>query len=88
MAKTYPQRYPANSDSLGIEVVGKYVAADKAFELPTPEQLKSVKYLVDILVAQFKLNLLSDVYAHGAIARKEVSEGAQLLQSLLTGAKP
>ncbi|QRP62775.1 N-acetylmuramoyl-L-alanine amidase [Rhodanobacter sp. FDAARGOS 1247] len=88
VAKTYPQRYPANSDSLGIEVVGKFVAADKAFELPTPEQLKSVKYLVDILVAQFKLNLLSDVYAHGAIARKEVSEGAQLLQSLLTGAKP
>lgn len=88
VGKKYPLRYPSNHDSLGIEVVGMFLPSAKAFEEPTAAQLKSLKYLVDILVAQFHLNLLSDVYAHGAIARKEVSEGAQLLQSLMSGAKP
>lgn len=88
LGKAYPQRYPSNHDSLGIEVVGLFQPTQKAFEAPTPEQLKSVKYLVDILVKQFGLNLLGDVYAHGAIARKEVSEGASLLQALIAGAKP
>ncbi len=88
LTKAYPIRYPSNSDSLGIEVVGMFLPAQKSFEVPTSEQLKSVKYLVDILVDSFNLNLLSDVYAHGAIARKEVSEGAQLLRYLQSGAKP
>jgi len=88
LGKTYPQRYPSNHDSLGVEVVGMFQPAVKAFDTPTPAQLKSLKYLVDILVKQFNLNLLSDVYAHGAIARKEVTEGARLLQSLTAGAPP
>jgi N-acetyl-anhydromuramyl-L-alanine amidase AmpD len=88
LEKKYPLRYPSNKDSLGIEVVGMFLPAGKAFEKPTPEQLESVKYLADILVRQFDLNLLSDVYAHGAIARKEVSEGAQLLQYVLAGPTP
>ena len=31
------------------------------------------------------INSNTDVYAHGAIARKEVTEGAQLLKYLFTG---
>lgn len=88
LGKPYPSRYPSNQDSLGIEVVGTFQPAQKAFEAPTPEQLKSLKYLVDILVGLFGLNLLGDVYAHGAIARKEVTEGAQLLQALTAEGKP
>lgn len=88
LGKSYPQRYPSNHDSLGIEVVGRFLPSAKAFEEPTAAQLKSMKYLVDILVRQFNLSPLSDIYAHGEIARKEVSEGAQLLQSLVTGATP
>ena len=87
VAKTYPSRYPSNNDSLGIEVVGKFDPAQKSYEAATAEQLKSVKYLVDLLVQQFSLKLLSDVFAHGAIARKEVTEGAQLLKALI-GGKP
>ncbi|MFC5525100.1 N-acetylmuramoyl-L-alanine amidase [Rhodanobacter ginsengisoli] len=88
VGKKYPMRYPANGDSLGIEVVGMYLPAENAFEKPTPAQFKSLKYLVDILVGEFRLNRMSDVYAHGAIARKELSEGAQLLQYVLSGVAP
>jgi len=84
--KAYPLRYPTNKDSLGIEVVGRFNPAKKSFEKPTAQQLKSVKWLVDVLVQQFKLNLRNDVFSHGAIARKEVSEGAQLLQYVFSGA--
>lgn len=46
------------------------------------QQLTSLERLVDVLVKEYNLNLRNDVYAHGAIARKEASEGAQLLQYL------
>ena len=83
--KKYPLRYPSNNDSIGIEVVGKFWPAQKSFDEPTSEQYKSLKWLVDVIIKEYKLNLRNDVYSHGAIARKEVSEGAQLLQYLLSG---
>lgn len=84
--KKYPIRYPSNNDSVGIEVVGKFWPAQKSFDKPTLQQFKSLKWLVELLIKEYKLNLRNDVYSHGAIARKEVSEGAQLLQYLLSGA--
>ena len=83
--KKYPLRYPSNNDSIGIEVVGKFLPAEKTFEKPTAQQLSSLKWLVDILIEEYSLDLRNHVYAHGAIARKEVTEGAQLLQYLLSG---
>jgi len=84
----YPLRYPSNSDSIGIEVVGKFWASKKSFDKPTQQQFKSLKWLVEIIAKEYKLNIKTNVYAHGAIARKEVSEGAQILQYLLLGAAP
>ena len=81
--KEYPLRYPSNADSIGIEVVGKSLPAKKTFEVPTSGQLKSLKWLVNILVEEYNISLSKDVFAHGAIARKEASEGAQILQFLL-----
>lgn len=83
--KSYPLRYPSNKDSIGIEVVGKFIPLEKMFEKPTLPQFKSVKWLVGLLAEEFELSINNDVYAHGAIARKEVSEGAQLLQYLFSG---
>lgn len=83
--KKYPIRYPSNGDSIGIEVVGKFLPADKMFEKPTIKQLDSVKWLVDLLVKEYGLNVKNDVYAHGEIARKEITEGAYLLQYVFTG---
>ncbi len=84
--KNYPLRYPSNRDSIGIEVVGRFLPSKKSFEEPTSQQFSSMKWLVDALVAEYGLDIRNNVYAHGAIARKEVTEGAQLLQYLLSGA--
>jgi N-acetyl-anhydromuramyl-L-alanine amidase AmpD len=83
--KKYPLRYPSNNDSIGIEVVGKFWPSEKSFEKPTPRQLESLKWLVEIITTEYSLSIRNDVYAHGAIARKEVTEGAQLLQYLFSG---
>lgn len=88
LGKNYPIRYPSNMDSIGIEVVGRYNQSSKTFERPTNEQFKSLKWLNDILLKEFGLNLNNDVYAHGVIARKKKAEGIQLLQYLLTGVAP
>lgn len=63
-------------DSDGIEVVGRFLPAEKSFEKPTLEQFSSLKWLVGILTEGYGLDLRHDVYAHGAIARKEAPEGA------------
>jgi len=86
--KKYPLRYPSNNDSIGIEVVGKFWPTQKSFDKPTQQQYKSLKWLVEIIAKEYKLNIKTNVYAHGAIARKEVSEGAQLLQYLFSGVTP
>lgn len=86
--KKYPLRYPSNNDSIGIEVVGKFWPAQKSFDKPTQQQFKSLKWLVEIIAKEYRLNVRTNVYAHGAIARKEESEGAQLLQYLFSGVAP
>lgn len=83
--KKYPLRYPSNNDSIGIEVVGKFWPSEKSFEKPTSKQLESLKWLVGIVSTEYRLNIRKDIYAHGAIARKEVSEGVQLLRYLFSG---
>lgn len=83
--KKYPLRYPNNSDSIGIEVAGKFLEVEGSFEEPTVEQFSSLKWLVGVLIEEYGLSLRTDIYAHGAIARKKVSEGAQLLQYLFSG---
>jgi N-acetyl-anhydromuramyl-L-alanine amidase AmpD len=40
-AKSYPNRYPVNSDSVGIELVGKHID-DKAYEAVTSQQNSSL----------------------------------------------
>ena len=84
--KKYPLRYPSNNDSIGIEVVGSFVPEDQSFEKSTQQQLSSLKWLVNSVVTEYGLNVMNDVYAHGAIARKEITEGAQLLQYIFSGA--
>lgn len=64
-----------HSDSIGIEVVSKFWPSEKSFEKPTSEQSKSLKWLVEIIAAEYNLNVVrNDVYAHDAIARKEITE--------------
>lgn len=84
--KAYPLRYPSNSDSIGIEVVGLFLTGNQVYETPTSAQLYQTKWLTQLLVTEYGLKLNADVYSHGAIARKQPAEGAQLLKYLFSGA--
>jgi len=86
LSKPYPDRYPTNSDSIGIELVAKFDKTTNRWPEPTPEQVKALKDLVDQLSAAFGLTI-EDVYAHGAIAHKDRTgmEGAAPLKALKAG---
>jgi hypothetical protein len=68
--KDYPQRYPNNSDSIGIEVVGNYNKTAKAYEPATAAQLASVRTLVEALKTSYNLTN-KDIYYHGVISHKD-----------------
>ena len=76
--KNYPDRYPLNSDSIGIELVGAYLggSSDKGpFEALKEPQGKSLLWLITELLSHYKLSFEKDIYAHGSIARKKANEG-------------
>jgi N-acetyl-anhydromuramyl-L-alanine amidase AmpD len=69
--KDYPERYPSNSDSLGIEVVGEETKGK--FVPPTAAQTASVKWLVAQLKATYGLSE-TDIYRHPVVSYKQPSE--------------
>ncbi|AFU43756.1 N-acetylmuramyl-L-alanine amidase, negative regulator of AmpC, AmpD [Acidovorax sp. KKS102] len=73
-AKTYPQRYPINGDSIGIEIVGRSIDA-KTYESVTSEQNNSLQWLTGELYAHFSISL-QDVYRHPAVSYKNPGEAA------------
>lgn len=77
--KSYPERYPTNGDSIGIEIVGAYLGGkgdDGIFEPLNLQQKVSFFWLVKELIEKYGLSSVRDIYAHGHIARKKPSEGA------------
>lgn len=72
--KSYPDRFPINSDSIGIEIVGKQESQDKGYAAPTKAQVEAVRALVEALKAKYGL-ADADVYRHGDIAYKDRTEG-------------
>jgi len=80
--KSYPERYPKNSDSIGIEVVGLYNKKSNAFSQPTSQQKNALNWLLDTLSEVHGLNKETDLFAHGTIAYKQVSEGKALMSSI------
>lgn len=75
--KQYPDRYPYNGDSVGIEVAGKSNINTQQYESPTKEQIAAVHKLVTALQKKYKLSD-GDVYTHGVISFKQPTEGAGL----------
>ncbi|GAB3380120.1 N-acetylmuramoyl-L-alanine amidase [Lysobacter fragariae] len=80
--KPYPQRYPVNEDSIGIEVVARHTAT--GWESPTPQQRASIDRLVGILQQHYGLGD-RDVYQHDVVSYKTQGEGAGLYQHGNTG---
>lgn len=78
-AKPYVQRYPMNSDSIGIEVVGIFDPAHGGYTASTDAQKQSIHYLVEKLKSHYGLTN-TDIYPHTKISRKDEfhSEGKYL----------
>ncbi|WP_371927288.1 N-acetylmuramoyl-L-alanine amidase [Methylomonas subterranea] len=73
--KSYPERYPTNEDSIGIEIVGAFDAKAQAYDNVNKEQNNSLSWLVEVLEAKLSIGD-DDVYAHGIIGYKQPSEGS------------
>lgn len=72
--KNYPQRFPVNSDSIGIEIVGKHINSKK-YEIVTSFQNMSLQWLIDQIYTHFSLNK-NDVYRHPSVSYKNPGEAA------------
>ncbi|MDC9589405.1 N-acetylmuramoyl-L-alanine amidase [Xenorhabdus sp. XENO-10] len=75
--KEYPDRYPMNTDSVGIEVVAAYNKTSKSWDQATTQQNEAIKKLVSLLKCNYNLGD-SDIYEHDKISYKTEGEGANL----------
>lgn len=73
-SKSYPDRYPVNSDSVGIELVGKHID-DKTYETLTAQQNTSLQWLIGELNKHFSTTA-SDVYRHPTVSYKNPGEAS------------
>lgn len=73
-AKNYPDRYPVNSDSIGIELVGRHID-DKAYETVSAFQNSSLQWLVSELYKHFSLTS-NDIYRHPTVSYKNPGEAS------------
>jgi len=93
--KSYPNRYPMNSDSVGIEVSGefhitsgkvqsgKYKGESKGYwDALTAKQKKAIVCLCKVLKKKYKLTN-GDIYAHDDIKAKTKGEGSSYIHSIL-----
>jgi len=73
MNKAYPNRYPLNGDSIGIEIVSMF--KNGVFELVTDAQQTSLQWLLTELMDSLALTK-ADIYRHAEVSWKQESEGA------------
>jgi N-acetyl-anhydromuramyl-L-alanine amidase AmpD len=79
--KQYPDRYPTNDDSLGIEVVGRFIQAEQSYEAPTVAQILSIKFLISELQRLLELHG-QYLYPHSSISRKNPTEALTIMPHL------
>jgi len=73
-AKTYPDRYPTNEDSIGIEIVSGF-SADKGYDSVSDKQNASLKWLIGSLEELLGLTA-NDIYKHSEVGYKQPSEAS------------
>jgi N-acetyl-anhydromuramyl-L-alanine amidase AmpD len=71
-AKPYPDRYPTNEDSIGIEIVSMF-SQKTGFEAATAAQNGSLGWLVSTLQRLLKLSA-SEVFRHSEVSAKQPTE--------------
>jgi N-acetyl-anhydromuramyl-L-alanine amidase AmpD len=79
--KKYPNRYPTNQDSIGIELVGEALPREetnpdkKIFETVTNEQNSSLKWLVFELTVTLSIPM-TEIFRHPVVSYKNETEAA------------
>lgn len=73
-AKNYPDRYPVNGDSVGIEIVGRHIDDDH-YQAVAPQQNLSLQWLITELYGHFNLTG-KDVYRHPEVSYKNPGEAS------------
>lgn len=77
LRKSVPQRYPANKDGLGIEIVGAALPKGNStyapFEPVNKSQNTSLKWLVAQLRESFRVPL-NEVFRHPQVSEKDIHE--------------
>jgi LysM repeat protein/N-acetyl-anhydromuramyl-L-alanine amidase AmpD len=71
--KSYPDRYPVNSDALGIEIVGEYNSATEEWDAVNAKQNETLEWLMAELQSHYSLDD-EDVYFHNEVAYKKEGE--------------
>lgn len=80
MTKSVPDRYPSNTDSIGIELVGKSSpppsgSGDAVYESVTAEQNASLAWLISGLSQALKFDV-HEVFRHPTASQKTPSEAS------------
>ena len=75
--KQWPDRYPSNADSIGIEIVGQAVgpSGKEVYEPVTEPQNATLKWLIKELTETLNVSM-HEVYKHPEIGRKNPSEAS------------
>ena len=76
-AKSVPDRYPANQDSVGIELVGKAISNNgiQSYEAVTKDQNDSLKWLIMELTATLQVPF-TEIFRHPTASYKNPSEAS------------
>ncbi|MGV3346971.1 N-acetylmuramoyl-L-alanine amidase [Enterobacteriaceae bacterium LUAb1] len=77
--KDFPDRFPNNTDSIGIEIVGLAVQVkgkpDPVYETVNDKQNESLKWLITELTSKFKVPM-TEIHRHPDIGRKNTTEAS------------
>lgn len=77
--KDFPDRYPNNSDSIGIEIVGETLKEEGKkiliFESVNDQQNESLKWLLRELTDTLKVSM-NEIYRHPQVGRKNDTEAS------------
>ncbi|MBP2155045.1 MULTISPECIES: peptidoglycan recognition protein family protein [Erwinia] len=81
--KSYPDRFPNNTDSIGIEIVGKAIEVKNPktgetkdiYEQVSEQQNDALKWLIKELTSTLNVSM-NEIYRHPEIGRKNVTEAS------------
>lgn len=81
--KPWPERFPANTDSIGIEIVGEAFKTEdlkkypdgRVYDAVNQHQAESLEWLIKELRDTLKIST-SEVFRHPEIARKNITEAS------------